>query len=486
MSTANRLLPMLSASVLLSGCAVGPDYKRPETASPAGWAGLDGANVSSVPTGDAPDVAAWWTQFNDPILSDLIARADAGNLTLAQAQARIRQARAAQTVAVSGLYPQVDASASAARNRAVAGSAGASTKNLFRAGFDATWEIDVFGGIRRGVEAADAQIESAYFDSQSVRVTVNSEVAAAYFALRGAQRQLVIARENLKAQQETLDVTQERYGAGFVGTLDVAQAKGRVFQTASQIPTYDAQMRSSIYAIGVLLGQEPAALLAELTPDQPFAAMPATVPIGLPSDLLRRRPDIRKADADLHTATANIGVAIADQYPKFSLTGAFGTQGGTVASLGTLADRFWSIGPAVSLPIFTGGRVQGNIEQSKAIAEQSVFSYRSTVLTALQDVETSLVNFTREQQRRDALTQSAAASAEAVEAALELYNAGKADFLNVLVAQAQLYNTQSALALSETTVRTNLVALYKALGGGWQVTDTPKSSEPATPSITMP
>jgi NodT family efflux transporter outer membrane factor (OMF) lipoprotein len=466
-----RAIPVLCAAATLAGCTVGPDYKEPESPVPPAWAGLDGANVTSPPNAEQPDVATWWTQFNDPVLISLIERADAGNLTLAQAQARVRQARAARTIAASGLYPSVDASAAATRARSNIVGTGPSTTNLFRAGFDATWEIDVFGGTRRGVEAANAQIESAYFDRQTTLVSINAEVADAYFTLRGAQRELAVARENLAAQQQTLDLTQERFDAGFVTTLDVANAKAQVGQTASQIPAYDAVVHTSAYAIGVLLGQEPAALLAELTPDQPLPRIPAQVPVGLPSDLLRRRPDIRKADADLHVATANIGVAVADQYPKFSLTGSFGTQGGTVASLGTVANRFWSIGPAVSLPLFTGGRIQGNIEQARAIADQSVLAYRTTVLTALQDVETALVNFTREQQRREALAQSAAASQQAVAVALDLYSAGRTDFLNVLSAQGQLYVTQTALTQSETAVGTDLVSLYKALGGGWVVTD---------------
>jgi multidrug efflux system outer membrane protein len=476
---------LLAPALLLAGCTVGPDYKPPEVTPPAGWAGLDESarspQISSAPVDGAVDVAAWWMQFNDPELTALIARAGTGNLSLAQAQARIRQARAARTIAASGLFPSVDASASYTRARGGAGASRSGTENLFVAGFDAAWEIDVFGGIRRGVEAADAQIDSAFFDRQSILVAVDAEVAAAYFTLRGAQREMVIARQNLAAQQQTLDLTQERFGAGFVGTLDVANARAQVAQTASQIPTYDAQARSSIYAIGVLLGQEPGALLAELTPDQVLPSTPGQVPLGLPSDLLRRRPDIRKADADLHAATAGIGVAMADQYPKFSLTGSFGAQGDRVASLGRLADRFWLFGPAVSLPLFTGGRVQGTIEQARAVADQALLAYRASVLTALEDVETALVTFTREQERRAALAESAEASKQAVAVALDLYSAGRTDFLNVLSAQGQLYTTQAALAQSETTVGTDLVSLYKALGGGWTVSD-PSSGGKAEPA----
>lgn len=470
-------LPFILAScVALAGCTVGPDYKAPETTDPQGWAGLGpaaaGANVTSTPVAGPADVSAWWMQFNDPVLTSLIERAAQGNLTLAQSDTIVRQARAARTIASGGLYPSVDASASASRSRS-----GGRTGNLFRAGFDATWELDVFGGVQRGVEAADAQIDSALYDKSATIVTIAGEVATTYLDLRGAQRQLAIARQNLAAQQTTLDLTQERFDAGFIGALDVANAKANVTQTSSQIPGFDAQIHASIYALSVLLGRQPGELLAELSTDAPpdAAVPPSEVPIGLPSELLQRRPDIMRAQADLHAATARIGVAVADQYPRFSLTGSLGTQGNRIQSLGTIANRYWSIGPAASLPIFSGGRIEGNIEQARAAADQALLAYRASVLVALQDVETALVNFTREQQRRAALVESVEANKQAVDLSLQLYSAGRTDFLNVLSAQRQLYSTQSALTQSQTTVGTNLVALYKSLGGGWTADVAPAS-----------
>ncbi|MEK6703998.1 MAG: efflux transporter outer membrane subunit [Planctomycetota bacterium] len=479
MKHTNPTLALLLAPCLtLAGCTVGPDFKEPQAQTPESWAGLgtsaSSAGVTSTPVPGPADIAAWWTQFNDPVLTSLIERAAAGNLTLAQSDTIVRQARAARTVAGSGLYPSVDASVNASRSRS-----GGRTGNLFRAGFDATWELDIFGGVRRGVEAADAQIDSALFDRDAVMVTIAGEVATTYLDLRGAQRQLAITRQNLEAQQASLDLTQQRFDAGFIGALDVVNAKANLTQTSSQLPGYDAQIHASIYALSVLLGRTPGELLAELSSDAPSdaAVPPSEVPIGLPSELLLRRPDIQRAQADLRAATARIGVAIADQYPRFSLTGSLGTQGNRVASLGTLADRYWSIGPAASLPIFSGGRIEGNIEQARAAADQALLAYRASVLVALQDVETALVNFTREQQRRAALIESVEANRQAVDLSLQLYTAGRSDFLNVLSAQRQLYSTQAALTQSQTVVGTNLVALYKSLGGGW-TPDVARASSP--------
>ncbi|MFT3685180.1 MAG: TolC family protein [Phycisphaerales bacterium] len=494
---------LLTALALTGGCTVGPDYQQPQMGAGSPWAGLDaGASAPGVTSHVAAtpaDVAAWWKQFGDDTLTDLVERSASGNLTLAQAETRVRQARALRDIAASGLYPTLDASAAVSRARTNAG-----TRNLYQAGFDAAWEIDVFGGTRRAVEAADADVQSAQLDSRSVLVSLVAEVASAYLDLRGQQHQLAIARENLIAQQQTLELTQQRFDAGFVSALDVANATAQTNQTASQIPLFDARIRADVFTIDVLLGQEPGTLLATLAPeppatttpppttvppgDQPLTSQPPPVspspkpprdiPIGLPSELLLRRSDVRKAEADLHAATARIGVAVANQYPRFAITGSIGLSGNQASSLVTLADRFWSIGPSVSLPILTGGRTQAEIDQAEAVAHQAFLAYRQSILVALQDVDTALVNFTREQQRRASLEASVAASRQAVDLSLQLYDNGRTDFLNVLTAQDQLRNIEAALALSETSVGTDLVALYKALGGGWNPQQQPESSSP--------
>lgn len=477
-------LAIIAAAGVLGGCTVGPDYATPEQATQQAWTGAQGAAsdrpVGATPVAQPAQVEQWWLVFNDDTLNGLIDRAIAGNLTLAQAEARITQARGALAVTGSAQFPQVNGSTSASRSRTPV-NGGGKTGNFFHAGFDATWELDVFGGVRRGVEAAQADVAAAELSRAATQVSLAAEVATSYFQLRGAQRQLAVARENLDAQNRTLVLTRQRLEAGFVSALDVANARANATQTESLIPSFDASIRSTIYALSVLIGEPPETLLAELEPNAPMPAIPTHVPIGMPSELLLRRPDIRQADAALHAATARVGVAIADQYPKFSLSGAFGTQGRQIESLGTLADRAWSFGPAISVPIFTGGRIEGNIEQAKAVAEQATLAYRQTVLTALQDVETALVNFTREQQRRDAVADSADANQQAVNLSLQLYNAGRTDFLDVLTAQRQLYSTQAQLSQAETNVAVDLIALFKALGGGWELPPSQQPSQEPSP-----
>jgi NodT family efflux transporter outer membrane factor (OMF) lipoprotein len=424
--------------------------------------------VLSKPNGDPAAIAAWWHVFNDAKLETLIQRAveENGNLDLAIAAARIQQARASVDAAAAGLSPTTDVGGSAQRSRA----RGSGTGNVFRAGFDAAWEIDVFGGIRRGVESTEASMYATIEDWRDSRVSVAAELATTYFTMRGAQRQLAIARENLAAQQETLTVTRQRFEGGYVSGLDVANAESQVASTLARIPSLESAIHASQYAIGVLLGREPAALLDELgAPDGAgsLPALPSEIPVGLPSDLLRRRPDIRAAEQRLHASTANIGVAVADLYPKFSITGSLGVQSGNIQGLGTLANRYWSIGPGVSWPLLDGGRIRANIRLQKALQTEQGITYQRTVLVALQDVETTLISFEKEQQRRAALEEAAAAARRAVELARLLYQEGKTDFLNVLTAQSQQFSTEDQLVQSQRVVATNLVALYKALGGGW-------------------
>lgn len=470
--------PLLALALLTAGCTVGPDYSAPAAESPAGgYLGVEAPSPgrTSIPTQGPADVAAWWTRFNDPTLARLIADADAGNLSLAQATARIRQARASRDIADAGFFPTVDASASASRSRSRGG-----TGNSFRAGFDASWELDLFGGTRRQVEAADADLLGTALDREDLRVSLAAEIAVGYLDLRGAQRQLAIAQENLTLQQQTLALTQDRFEAGFVSGLDVANARTQVANTSAQIPSTQARIRADMYSLALLLGKTPDALIADLSADAPIPMPPAEVPVGLPSELLQRRPDIRRAEADLHAATARIGVAVADQYPRISLSAGLGTSGAKASSLGTLADRFWSIGPAISVPVYSAGAREAAVEQRRAAAEESLLAYKAAVLTAFSDVETALVNFTREQERRTALEDSAKSAKDALDLALSLYDAGRTDFLNVLSAQRELLGAQSALAQSTTTVSTNLVALYKALGGGWDPlapTETPRTAQ---------
>lgn len=458
---------LLSCLVLLTGCKVGPSFKPPQTPMPEKWAGP----LPPSPAGAEPNLVLWWTQFNDPALTSLVSSAVETNLDLQLAQARIRQARAARGVAASGLGPSVDATGSFRRGQSP-GLAGANTfgptTNLYQAGFDAAWELDVFGGVRRGVEAANADLAAFVEARRNTLVTLTAEVALNYIDLRSLQQEIVIAQENLKAQQHSADVTRQRFEGGFVSGLDVANAQALVATTAAQIPVLETAAQQTIYSLSVLLGREPGALLADLSAAAPIPAAPPAVPVGIPSELLRRRPDIRQAEAQIHGATARIGVAAADLFPKFSLSASIGREGNKFSSLSDRVNRFWSLGPSASWNIFATGRNLSNVELQKALEEESLITYRQIVLAALQDVENALIASAKEQEHRKALIDAVAANRRAVQLATELYTQGQTDFLNVLNAQRSLYASEDALAQSTRTVSTNLVALYKALGGGWQ------------------
>jgi len=443
---------------LVNGCAVGPNFKPPQTPVPDQWIGP----LPPPPTSAEQDLAEWWTVFADPMLTSLIERSVETNLDLKLAAARVRQARASRGIAVSGIGPTVDAAGSFRRSGTAA-----ATASQYQAGFDAAWELDIFGGTRRSIEAATANLQAAADARLSILVTLTAEVAANYVDLRGFQEQIAIAQRNLKAQQHSADLTRQRFKGGFVGSLDVANAAAQVATTAAQIPVLEQAAQQAIYSLSVLLGREPGALLQELSPPAPIPAGPPAVPVGVPSELLRRRPDIRQAEAQIHAATAQIGVATADLFPRLSLTGSLGTQGNKFGSLTDWSSRFWSIGPSASWPLFASGRIRSNIEVQKALEEQSLIAYRQTVLFAIQEVENALIASAKEQEHYKALTDAVAANRKAVELATSLYTQGQTDFLNVLQAQGALYSSENALSLSTRTVSTNLVALYKALGGGW-------------------
>ena len=456
---------------MLSGCMVGPNYQPPKADVPAHWAGPEPAATAARPD---VDLARWWAVFDDTILSSLEERAVRSNLDLMQAEARIRQARAARGIAVSGLGPTVDATGAFRRSRNPGQASGwrngatrGVVSNTYDAGFDAGWELDIFGGIRRNIEATDADLLASVESRRDVLVILTAEVARNYIELRAFQQRIDIARENLAMQQHTARLTRQRFEGGFVSGLDVANADAQVATTASQIPLLEAAARQSIYALSNLLGQEPAALVPELSPASAIPAAPPAAPTGVPSDLLRRRPDIRQAEAEIHAATARIGVATADLFPKFTITGSAGLRSSDFSSWLTWAQRFWSFGPSASWRLFDTGRTQSTIEQQEALQEQTLIAYRQTVLAALQEVENALIASAKEQERRESLVNAVTANRKAVNLSKTLYTEGQTDFLSVLDAQRSLFVTEELLALSTSAVSTDLVALYKAIGGGW-------------------
>jgi outer membrane protein, multidrug efflux system len=462
------------ALVLFAGCSVGPDYREPKLGVPASWeeAQQKGVDTRSV------EMTRWWTTFSDPLLGSLVERAVQSNFDLRIAEARIREARASRAVVAAGAWPTVDILGSYSRIRTSENALALGTlapqgggqleQDLFKTGFDASWEIDVFGGVRRGVEAADATTAASVESRRDVLVTLLGDVAKNYIDLRGFQRRLAVARANLKAQQDTLELTRIRFQAGLTSDLEVAQAEAQANTTAAQIPTLEASLKQAAYSLDLLLGLAPGALWNDLSNETAIPILPPEVLVGLPSDLLRRRPDIRVAERRLAAATAQVGSAMADLFPKFSLTGLAGLQSISASDWFAGRSRYWSIGPTITWPIFDAGRIRANIEIRNAQQEQALNQYEKTVLAALGDVEKSLVSYSREQVRQRSLAEAVAANRRAVEMANELYIRGLNDFLNVLDTQRSLYAAENDLAQSEATMASNLVALYKALGGGWE------------------
>jgi NodT family efflux transporter outer membrane factor (OMF) lipoprotein len=455
--------------LLLSGCMSGPDYHTPQPAVlPGAWAGVEKTGQPSVVTAQPADLSGWWRQFNDPILSALVEEALKANLDLALAEARLRQARAMRGVAVGGLWPSATVSGSYQREHTAGVTPGNGSQSLYEAGLDAVWELDIFGGQRRAVESANANIEAAVENLQDVQVSLIAEVALNYVQLRGYQQEIVVAQNNLKSQQHTAEITRKLYKVGFDSGLDVANADSNAATTESQIPVFETEAQQSIYALSVLLARPPADLLLQLSPTGNLPSTPAQIPAGIPSDLLRRRPDIREAEAQLHSATAQIGVAVADLFPTFSLTGEVEWQNKQFSSWLTKTNRSFFVGPSASWSIFQGGAIVSNIHVQEALRDQALITYQETVLGALQDVENALIAYSKEQQHHKVLNEAVAANEKAVDLSLKLYTEGMTDFLNVLIAQSSLYSSQNALVQSECSIVTDLIALYKALGGGWE------------------
>jgi len=459
---------------LAGGCAVGPNYHAPQTSAPAHWT----EPLENGETNAPALLGTWWTNFHDPELNSLIDRAVRSNLDLKMAHARVRAARAERQIASADLWPSANASGSYQRqqqshNQPVLGSLPIPPNvpfenNVYQAGFDASWEIDVFGGKRRAVESASAQMAATEYESKDILLTLLGDVARNYVDVRGYQHRLVITRENIEAQEQSLTIARDRFAHGVTSDLDVEQAATVLTTTRAEVPALEAALETSIHRLGVLLGLQPGALIAELSGEEPIPAAPPSVPVGLPSDLLLRRPDVRQAERQLAAATANIGVAKADLFPKFSLTGVGGWESVSASDWFAGGSRFWSVGPTMTWRIFDAGRIRANVRVQNARQEQALAAYEETTLTAFEDVENSLVAYAKEQTRRESLADSVVTSQKALDLARRLYTSGLTDFVNVLEAERALYQSQDALTQSDRNISTDVVALYKSLGGGWQ------------------
>ncbi len=460
-------LSFAALAAALAGCIpAGPDYVKPEPAAPSAWQAEPPPGMS--PTAAEPDdLSRWWTTLGDPALTQLVDQAVAGNLDLKQAQARLREARARRNQAGAGRFPSLDASASVNRVRSSEENGSGATTTLYAAGFDATWELDVFGGTRRGVEAATASAQASEEDLRDVLISLLSEVALNYVELRTNQARLAIAEQNLDAQQETYDIARWRFEAGLVTELDVEQARYNLEQTRAQIPTLQTAIHQAQNGLAVLLGDMPGALDDRLGPPASIPVAPASVAVGVPADMLRRRPDVRRAERQLAAQTAQVGVATAARYPSFSLAGAIGLESLSSANLFTAGARTSAMGANAIMTLFDAGRLRENVKIQSALQEQAFLAYESAVRTAVEDAENALVAFAKEQTRRSSLQTASAAAGRAAALARQRYESGLLDFQTVLDAQRSLLSLQDQLASSDGAVASNLVRLYKALGGGW-------------------
>jgi multidrug efflux system outer membrane protein len=495
-------------TVLCAGCAVGPDFVRPAAKTPIHWsekatsapATVSGHDGTPAPDTSAPAVMpasliseqpsqlAWWSGFNDPMLSSLIERAVSSNLDLRAAVLRIEESRAQRDISAASWWPNLSTDASFTRQRfsqntptgSLFNSIGAfplpagtrisipNPYNQYQLSGAVSWEVDLFGRVRRSVEAGNANLQVAVEDQHAVLVAVLGDVAQAYIELRGSQSSWRIARQNLVTVEDLVELTRQRWAAGMTTQIDLSNALAQAAQTQAQLPLFELQITQSINTLSRLLGLEPEALRAELEDAQRMPAVPLEVPIGLPAELVRRRPDILQSEASLHAATAQIGVSVANLFPRLTLTASGGVQSQTAGNLLEWASRFGSLGPTFELPVFDRGRWK-TVHLYRVRAQEAALTYERTVLNALHEVENALAAYRADQDRRAWLASAVAQNLDALTLSRQRYESGVASFIDVLDVERTWQQNQLALADSTTAVTTDLVRLYRALGGGWQL-----------------
>lgn len=481
-----RHLAGLSLAILATSCTVGPDYHPPQTSVPDNW--LESA--ATAPAGAVGDLAQWWRGFNDERLNRLIERALQGNLDLQAAKTRVLASRAQRDAADAESWPSVNASSAFQRQRispnALLGALGSiqgggqskngllstlgpigTPFNLFQAGFDSSWELDLFGGIRRQQEAAEANAEAMVESLRDIQVSLAAEVARAYLELTALNCRLGIAEDRVKTQREIQRLAEAAYREGMATVLDVQRTTAELETAESAVAPIAAQVKNTRHALALLSGLEPGALETELADVQANIPVPPAIQPGLPADLLRRRPDIRQAERTVASASASIGAAVAELFPKLSLTGAVGFQSQELSNFTSLSSGFYGFGPRLSLPIFQAGRLSANVKAQEARHQEALAAYNKSVLAALREVEDSLATVQGEQNRRLALEQAEQSARRAAETAQAFYAEGEADLSSVLDSRRVWHNAREQLAQSRLAWAATHVALYKALGGGW-------------------
>ncbi len=483
------------AALSLGACTMGPDFHTPENPVPEA-----AFNTHASPGTVATPVAdAWWTLFNDAELTKLEARVVTANLDVRAAAFHLAEARSEAGIARAAFLPTINGNANATREAqsgrgvvallggssspaASANGAGGTTGgvpgstssplaqpiSLYQFGFDASWEADIWGRVKRSAESAEATAQMSQEAGRGVLITAQAELARDYMLLRGTQADIALVRRNLADDVQTLNLVHDRARNGLATALDVTNQESQRADTAAMLPALQQQQAQTINAIAYLLGEAPGTLSAELSNAAALPPVPPDVPIGLPSDLARRRPDIRQAEAQLHAATANIGVAVADFYPRFTLSASAALQALQPHYLDEWSARTFGFGPGITLPIFNGGRLQRALELREAQQQEAALLYRHSVLTALHDVDNALIAYASEHDHQTRLAQALAQTRKSLDLARTRYTGGVGDFLSVLDAERRVLAGEQALTDSQTRISTNLVQLYKALGGGWE------------------
>jgi len=488
-----RSLVCAATTLLLAGCTLGPDFDKPSSWSPDNWFGSAAETAPPVPSAPVaePIRADWWAVFADPELTKLEQRAAEANLDVRTAMLSVAQSRAQRQITAADEFPQINGDASYMRQKpspkgefsllSSGGSVGAGTGgatgapasipikpfNLYQYGFDASWEIDLWGKVRRSVEEADANIEASAEARRDTLLSVLAEVARDYLQLRQTQAELKIARENVATSEDSLRLTRSQAQNGLATDLDTETAAAQLSSVAATVPQLEQRELASINQLSFLIGEAPRTLKAELETEAPIPPVPPQVPIGLPSELARRRPDIREAEAKLHAATAEFGVAEAQFYPSLTLNGSDDIQALKFQDLANWNAHTYEFGPSLKLPIFEGGKLTGNLDLTKAEQQSAAIAFEKAVLNAWQEVDNALVGYDREQRRLAQLHQQVEQTRHALALARQQYTAGTSDFLRVLDSQRQVLSAEQQEADSRATVSLNLVTLYKALGGGW-------------------
>lgn len=485
--------PLIFFTIFLSGCAVGPNYSPPENTVTQEWAKKPGEDEISV-TNQEP-ITEWWKVFNDELLTKYIEKASIYNNDVQAAEANVLQARAMRQVAASALFPQISADLNATKSYFskngplfasvpstgnIPGIINPATglpfgvqqpqiQNLFNALFDMTWEIDLFGKTRRQVEAAKATIQSTIETRNDTLISVMAEIARNYMELRGFQRRAKLVEENIHVLEQESEIVSKQLEYGYANKLDYENIQARLSTARSTLPNITAEIYRGIYTLSILTGEFPEALVDELLPEKPLPKAPVEIAVGLRSDLLRRRPDIRYAERQMAVATANVGVAVASFFPTITLIGDGGFQSLNIRNLFTMASRTWAIGGDANIPIFQGGSLIGNLKASRAISSAAVYMYQQTVLNALEETESTLISYNEDLATSRQLLETTDTNRTLVGLTEERHNKGLIGLLDVLTSKEQLISAELSLLTSDTSALIDLVSLYKALGGGWKI-----------------